>query len=561
MLVTLRVTNFAIISELEISFEPGLNIISGETGAGKSILVGAVSLLLGGRASPEVIRGGYEEARVEGLFDISGNRAVQRLLEVQGFDSGDELLICRIISKTGRNRVFINGKLGTVSVAQQVTSGLVDISGQHEHQKLLNPETHLPVLDNFGKLDDEVLSYEKDYVEYENLKKTLEELVREEKTREEQVEFIKYRIREIKKLNLRAGEEDELEKEQNLLKHAEQLHLAARESYELLYGETGSVLDKLDAIRRHLEVLSRIDGDAGNFLETLELCRVNLTELAYSIRDYKSGISFNPERLAAIESRLHEIQRVVKKYGGSSKKALQHLNKLEEKLQQLENTSFFIDEVRRKLEKIESEVRRKAERLSRLRKPIAERLAREVESNLKKLGMPSARFSVIFDRLPENQFNRRGMDTAEFFFSANPGEELKPLAKIASGGELSRIMLALKVLLSNSESKEVLIFDEVDTGIGGKTASLVGKMLNQISENQQVVCITHLPQIACFGDVHYSVYKELRDRRTEAFIKRLTEEQREKEIARMLGGLAISEKTLAHARELLNLNRNCADKK
>ena len=556
MLASLKVTNFAIISKLEISFEPGLNIISGETGAGKSILVGAVNLVLGGRASPDLIRSGFDEARVEGLFDISANQGVKNLLEQHGFGTDEELLISRTISRTGRNRVFINGKLGTVSLVQQLTSGLVDISSQHEHQKLLDPETHLSVLDYFGNLSAELAEYEKEYVEYEALKDKLERLLIEEKTKEDQVEFIKYQIREIKKLNLRPGEEKELEKERNMLRHAEQLYRAAGESYELLYGETGAVLDKLDLIRKNLEELFRIDKDTGNFLEILELCRVNLSELAYSIRDYKRGITFNPGRLSEIESRLHEISRVIKKHGGSSDETLKHLRMLEEKLQRLENTGFLIEEVKAELEEVEARVRKKAERLSATRQEIAREFARRVEENLRKLGMPDARFSVGFSRLPGNQLNRRGVDVAEFFFSANPGEEVKPLAKIASGGELSRIMLALKVLLSGSESREVLIFDEVDTGIGGKTASLVGKMLSRISTNQQVICITHLPQIACFGDVHFSVYKELRNGRTETFIERLSGKKREEEIARMLGGLAVSEKTLAHAKELLSWKKN-----
>lgn len=556
MLASLKVINFAIISKLEISFEPGLNIISGETGAGKSILVGAVNLVLGGRASPDLIRSGFDEARVEGLFDISSNENVKNLLEQHGFGTDEELLISRTISRTGRNRVFINGKLGTVSLVQQLTSGLVDISSQHEHQKLLDPETHLSVLDYFGNLSAELAEYEKEYLEYEVLKDRLERLLIEEKTKEDQVEFIRYQIREIKKLNLRPGEEKDLEKERNMLRHAEQLYRAAGESYELLYGESGAVLDKLDLIRKNLEELFRIDKDTGNFLEILELCRVNLSELAYSIRDYKRGITFNPGRLSEIESRLHEISRVIKKHGGSSDETLKHLRMLEEKLQRLENTGFLIEEVRAELEEVEARVRKKAERLSATRQEIAREFARRVEENLRKLGMPDARFSVGFSRLPGNQLNRRGVDVAEFFFSANPGEEVKPLAKIASGGELSRIMLALKVLLSGSESREVLIFDEVDTGIGGKTASLVGKMLSRISTNQQVICITHLPQIACFGDVHFSVYKELRNGRTETFIERLSGKKREEEIARMLGGLAVSEKTLAHAKELLSWKKN-----
>ena len=554
MLVTLRVSNFAIISELEINFESGLNIISGETGAGKSILVGAVNLLLGGRASPELIRSGFDEARVEGLFDISQTRQPKRILEDHGFDIEEELLINRSISRSGRNKVFVNGKLATVSLIQKITSGLVDISSQHEHQRLLDPETHITVLDDFGDLTDQLVEYETVFSEYETLQKKLETLQKEALSKEQQVDFIKYQIREIKKLKLQPGEEQELDTERNLLRHAEHLHSASSESFELLYGETGSVLDKLSTIKKNLEELSRIDKSTQNFLEILEQCEINLSELAYAIRDYKNNVTFNPVRLSEIESRLHEIQRVTKKYGGSTEKVLEHLQNLEKKLEQLENTSFFIEETKSKLRKVHEKVYEKASQLSETRKKVAVRFAEAVENNLKQLGMPDARFSVVIEELPERQVNQKGMDTVEFFFSANPGEELKPLAKIASGGELSRIMLAIKVLLSGHQSREILIFDEVDTGIGGKTASLVGRMLHQISKNQQVICITHLPQIACFGDVHFSVYKELVDNRTETFIKRLDNEEREKEIARMLGGLKISEKTLAHARELLNFN-------
>ena len=551
MLVTLRVTNFAIISELEINFEEGLNIISGETGAGKSILVGAVNLLLGGRASPDLIRSGYDEAQVEGLFDIGRSPSVQNILREKGFDSGEELLISRSISKTGRNKVFINGKLATVSLVSEITSGLVDISSQHEHQRLLDPDTHIWVLDNFGQLNDELRDYQVLYFQYEGLKRKLEKLSREAKNKEEQEDFIKFQIREIRKLNLKPGEEEELERERNLLKHAELLFSASSESYDLLYGETGSILEKLSVVKKNLEELSQIDKSVSSFLEMLNESQVNLSELAYSIRDYKNSIVFNPTRLADIEGRLHEIQRVTRKYGGSTASALQRLRELEEKLEVLENTEFLLEELKLKLKKKFDLVYNKARSLSESRKRAARRFAKAVEKNLQQLGMTEAKFSVRFKEIPGVQVNEKGIDIVEFYFSANPGEELKPLARVASGGELSRIMLALKVLLSDNQSRETLIFDEVDAGIGGKTASLVGRMLSKISKNQQVICITHLPQIACFGNLHFTVFKKVKNKRTETFISKLGSEEREKEIARMLGGLKISDRTLAHARELL----------
>ncbi|HBD07014.1 MAG TPA: DNA repair protein RecN [Syntrophobacteraceae bacterium] len=558
LLCDLSVHHFAIIRELHIAFHPGFNLLTGETGAGKSILVGALNLILGGRASQEMIQTGASEASVEALFDIGGQFAIQSCLRQTDLLSGDELVIRRSVSRGGRNRVLVNGQMISVQELQQIGGMLVSISGQHEHQRLLDPAMQLDLLDASGDLEPlrrEVSNH------YESFVRASEQLHKLQKAREEragQLELMAFQLQELQAARLQPSEDDDLEQELNLLKHAATLAEATHQAHELLYGKRGSVLDELARVQGELETLSRIDVAQQGLLQQLEQGRLHLQELAHALQQYGRQVHFDPQRLAAVEDRLAAIQRLSRKYGGRVSDLLERIARTQTELAQGE--SFAEEQAR--LEGERHEIRHRyltnAMELSRKRRALAAQVADDIQKALSSLDMPKARFTIRFD--PENleqpmdslSLAAHGLDQVEFLLSANPGEEVKPLAKVASGGELSRILLALKSLLSLKGQAETLVFDEVDAGIGGRTAELVGLQLQRLATRHQVICITHLPQIASYAKHHYRVTKDVGSTETTARIETLSTDERVEELARMLGGLSISAKTRAHALEMLN---------
>jgi DNA repair protein RecN (Recombination protein N) len=557
MLKDLQVSNFAIIRDLDVSFQKGLNIISGETGAGKSILIGAVNLILGSRASQEMIRTGATEAVVEAEFlfpDMVGLNA--RLLEM-ALEPSPKINIRRGISRSGRNRVYVNDQQVTLQQLQQITRGLISISGQHEHQLLMDAETHLNTLDAFGGLvslrHQVSLIYQK-WSEIRDKRAQLDRLKREHTAKQE---WMRFQFQELETAKLLSDEDLLLEQDRKILKHAGTLIEAARHAHQTLYGGRGAVLEQLAAIARQLATLKQIDPSQGPLLGHLEQARIHLEELAHSVQTYVQGISFDPDRLAALEDRLALLQRLGKKYGGTVAAMIERKEELREQLLQLEEVDYREAHLERELEELRESYLLKAEELSGKRHEAAHQLANVVERTLAALDMPRARFAVRFEESKPNDaatnppFTPSGIDLLEFVLSANPGEELKPLARIASGGELSRILLTLKGILSRQGDAETLIFDEVDAGIGGRTAELVGLQLKRLAEREQVICITHLPQIACYGDHHYKVQKEAGAKETLTQIRLLSPEDRVEELSRMLGGISISEKTRAHAGEML----------
>jgi len=557
MLKDLLVTNFAIIRNLEVVFPQGFNIVSGETGAGKSILVGAVNLILGSRASQEMVRTGSTEATIEASFALPDKASFKARLAELELEPGLQLQVRRSISRTGRNRIFVNDQQVTLQQLQQLTRGLLSVSGQHEHQQLMDPETHLATLDNFGSLGPLVSEAGRCFQDWSVTRDRLVQLERLKQEHAAQVEWMRFQLQELEAAKLVLGEDGLLEQERKLLKHAGTLLEAAHSAHQILYGSRGAILEQVADAARHLTTLKQIDSTQESLLGQLEQARIHLEELAHAVQQYAHGVSFEPERLAAVEERLALLQRLGKKYGTSVAAMLQKRDELHQQLAQLEAGDYQQTCLEKDLEAHRKDYLQKAGDLSRKRREAAVHLTALVEETLALLDMPKARFATRFldrDTAPggaDPPFSPSGIDRVEFVLSANPGEDLKPLARIASGGELSRILLALKGILSHQDDAESLIFDEVDAGIGGRTAELVGLQLKRLAKRQQVICITHLPQIACYGDHHFKVAKESGSNTTQTTIQLLDRDERVEELSRMLGGITISEKTRDHAREML----------
>lgn len=553
MFKEISIHNFAIIRDLEIDFQPGLNVISGETGAGKSILVGAVNLILGSRASQEMVRTGAAEASVEAVLSHSPDGVCSQRLESWGIDPGPELTVRRSINRNGRNRVFINDQAASVQQLQQLSPLLISISGQHENQLLLDPETHLGLLDAFGNLEDDCAAVRDIFNDWTGKR---DELARFRRTREQQaarMDFLRFQLQELEAANIQPDEDSELGRERDILKNTGTLVESSRRALSILYSERGAVLERLGEIEKDLGAITRVDPSQNGMFEFLEQSRINLKELAYLLQHYAERIVFDPARLAAVEERLALLARLGKKYGADANAMLARLEELRVAVGQDEESGFREEEAEKEIERLRRAYLEKAAALSGRRSEAAARLSADVQRNLAELDMPHARFNVRFmnDGGSRDRFAPAGLDQIEFQLSANPGEELKPLAKVASGGELSRILLALKSLLSRKGETETLIFDEVDAGIGGRTAELVGLQLQRLAVRHQVICITHLPQIACYARWHYLVRKVAAGEETATGIRMLSDEERAEELARMLGGISISETVRDHARELL----------
>jgi DNA repair protein RecN (Recombination protein N) len=553
MLIELRIKNFAIIDELNLSFSKGFNILSGETGAGKSIILNAVHLLLGDKATEEWIRSTEEEANVEALFDISGNSEIkekmkERASHLQGAGEEDSLLIRRVISRSGRGKVFINGNLATLGMLSEVGEGLLSIYGQHEHQSLQRVETHVDILDEFGGLLGLREEFQKQYLEFISLSEEVEKIRGERERKARERDLMVFQSREIETSGIQIGEEASLKEDRTLLTHAKKLMDFAQASEETLYSEEGSAIENVQRVLNQCREVATIDPFLSQPLKALESVLIQLEEIALTLRDYSRRVEVNPMRLEEIENRLEEIDRLKRKYGPTVEEVLSFKLKIDEALKSFTTDEERLSQLEGLLGPLRQTLNDLGENLSVERKKVALELKKSVERELNSLGMKKTVFEIRIDLLP---LSLRGVDRVEFLLSPNVGEEVKPLAKIASGGELSRIMLAVKRILAKVGGKQVLIFDEVDSGIGGAMAEVVGKKLKELSRHHQVICVTHLPQIACFADQHHSVRKEVKSGRTMTLVDRLDKESIVDEIARMLGGVKVTEKTKAHAREMI----------
>ena len=554
MLHELSITNFAIIDELHVSFTEGLNIISGETGAGKSILIGAVSLLLGDRATAEMIRTKMDTATVEALFNIQDNEPLQEKLTTMGFTAGADLVIRRVISRTGKNRVQINGQMATLANLARISESLINICGQHEHQVILCAENHIDILDEFGGCLAQRRAYEDSYSRHQQICGRIEKLEDLRRYRQEKTELIEFQLTEIKNLNPLAGEDVALAEEKKVLSNVQKLADWSDRAYSLLYADSGCINAQLKEVLARIDDIQKIDPGLRLSHSDMENSYAALQEAALVLRDYRGKLIFDPERLAAIDERLDAINRLKRKHGGTLDAMLVRKRDMEEELQQVSGAEEELLRLRQEKDEAAHDLREKAMELSRFRTQAAERLKDAVDAEIHDLNMPHAGFFVHFlSRCSEteNSYGPKGGDVLEFYLTANAGEEPKALNKIASGGELSRIVLALKNVLSQTGSVATVVFDEVDSGIGGATAEIVGRKLREISAHHQVICITHLPQIASFGGRHLRVSKRVSAGRTSAMVEEIDEQQKIEEIGRMLGGVDVTETAKDHAREML----------
>ena len=554
MLLQLNIKDFAIIDNLQITFGKGLNILTGETGAGKSIIVDAVKLILGDRASLDDIRSSKDEAVVEAMFDMSSLKDIAGLMETTGLPNEENIIIKRVISRSGKNRAFINNSMANLTLLQEIGSRIIDIYGQHDHQSLTRPEEHIDILDNFGGLMPLRQEYINAYMEYVSIKKELDSLMADNEKLVERQDFLSFQSREIEVAGLKTGEDAELKKEKEILANAEKLFDAAHSGHDILYASGGSVLERIGHVLNRLKDVSRIDERLKPTLQTLETAVCQIEDAASFLRDYSQGMSFEPGRLEEADNRLDAINKLKKKYGQTIELILQKKKEIDKELDSIIHHDEKIAELKKAIDGSMDKAAALAKKLSGKRIDAGRILKKKMEQELSDLGMKKTVFEVRIkkDAFEAGNFNlgENGMDRLEFFISPNVGEEPKPLAKIASGGELSRIMLAIKRIAATGKIP-VLIFDEVDAGIGGGTAEVVGKKLKEVSKNHQVLCITHLPQIAAYADKHYSVTKEVRGGRTVAEVRELKGDDRIVELSRMLGGVKITDRTREHAREML----------
>jgi DNA repair protein RecN (Recombination protein N) len=561
MLRELRIKNFAVIDEVALELGAGLNIITGETGAGKSIILNALGLVSGERGSSDIIRHKEDEATVEALFHNLPKALAAKLADA-GFESDGELVIKRILNRSGKNRIYLNGSLCPLNLLAEVGGALVHIYGQHEHHTLLQPETHLNMLDAFSGMEGAVLSMREQFgvlnqawSELNDTRDSLERRRRERAALETQVE-------EITRARLQPGEEEVLRAKKNILTHAEKLHQGCREGEELLYEGDAALVGGLGKYAVKLRELAAIDANLKPAEELIQSSLAQLQEAASQLRRYAERVHFDAHALEQLEDRLAELQRLKRKYNGDVDDILHLAAEMQKSLSHLEHSEEQIAALDRSYQQALRAAWAQAEKLSHERQRAAKKLKREMEKEVRGLGMPETTFEARFvsqDDKPDappffiagKRLTERGMDQAEFYFSPNPGEPAKPLAKIASGGELSRLMLALKSLVISPGVVSTLLFDEVDSGIGGRVAEIVGKKLKQVASQHQVISVTHLPQVAAMADSHFVVEKEVEKGRTFTRVRRLADKERVGEVARMLGGIKITEQTRRHAEEMV----------
>lgn len=563
MLQDLSIKNFAIIDDLQISFPKGFTILSGETGAGKSIIINAVNLLLGSRASAGVIRTGEETAELEAFFDISLDSRAAKVLQENDIDPSEGLLVRRIIAANNRHKIYINNRLSTSALLNEVTADLASISGQHAHQGLLDENLHLLILDQFGRLMPLREKVGKAYYNIQPLIKKLNKLNNTKTRQAEQVELLEFQKNEILEADIKENEDTELEQELVLLKNGETLYTAVHGGLEELYNAQNAIVERLAEVKKRLEKACRIDPELDPQVEGLADTRFRIEDIVENLRNYMGNIQIDEKRLEAVDERLNFLRKLKKKYGGSLEAVFAHLEIVEKELSGIENISDEIEAAEKELEFQCGKLAKLALDLSEKRAKTGIGLAKKVEKELNDLKMSNTRFQVSLQQIPASEsassflvlnngsISETGIDRASFMIAPNIGEDLKPLAAIASGGELSRVVLALKVILAETDLVGTIIFDEVDAGIGGSVAEVVGKKIAGLGGVHQVLCITHLAQIAKFGKNHFSISKQVSKGRTRTSITMLDREERVKEIARMLGGIKMTQATLDHASEML----------
>lgn len=562
MLHELRIKNFVLIEDLSLSFKKGLNILTGETGAGKSILIDALSGILGERMTTDLIRSGFEKATLEGYFDISGIAQLREILEDSGIDYDDDTLILkRELYSSGKGRCFANAQQIPVSKLKEISEYLVDIHGQNEHHTITKTAKHRELLDSFAGLHDQVASVKAIHATLQQLQDKLQSFEIDEREKARRIEFSSFAINEIEAAELKIGEEEELKNESNLLANSEKLFKEINISSNHVNGE-GGVLQKLKMVEQSLSRVSAYDPEISSVFDSIKEALYTLEDAGAFLRDYENSIDFSPERINQVEERLSLIATLKKKYGDTIEDILAYAEKSRQELDAISSSDEELEKMKQEYKTAVKEAKQLALDLSEQRKAAAARLEKLVMRELADLGMSGTVFKVSIkqeensDGIIETNNSTymlypHGLDVIEFLLSANKGEDLKQLRKVASGGEMSRIMLALKNAILSSDIVESLVFDEVDAGISGQTAEIVGRKLKSLAKDSQVLVITHLPQIAAMSDNHFLVQKGMAGDRITSVVKELTHKEKVKEVARMLAGQEITELSLQHAEEMI----------
>jgi len=550
MLQFLNISNIALIDDMQVEFESGLNLLTGETGSGKSIIVDALGVLIGGRFTSELIKSGAERASIEGLFTVTANPDLELLLENAGLEITNDVIIRRELSATGRNKIFINNQLATQSLLRDLRPFLVDIHGQGDQQTLFNPETHLEILDAFAGNGGLRLEVAEAYRRWAAVRLALDSLRHDEAEKFQLVDTLKFQIGELEGAQLSIGEDERLEEERRRLANVEKLTGLCQSSYSRIYEDDDAAVTRVRQTLKEVAELAEYDSSFRDYLDGLESARAVLEDLSFTLRDFSDRLEFSPARLAEIEDRLAELSRLKRKYGGSLAASLEHLARSEDRLRQIETSDERERELNAELAAVRESYLQLAGKLHKERVRAAKKFEQAVEKGIAEVAIDNARFQVqVSDDV--DSAGQKGIDHTEFYFSANVGEEVKPLARVASGGEASRLMLVLKTVANGSQFPRTIVFDEIDTGIGGRVSEAVGLKLKKLSQTNQVLCVTHQPQIARFADSHLVVQKEALKGRTQVSVDRLDKAGRVEELARMLTGAEITDSARRHAKELL----------
>jgi DNA repair protein RecN (Recombination protein N) len=564
MLSLLKIKNIALIDELALEFGRGLNLLTGETGSGKSIIVDSLGALTGERVSSDLIKEGTNQAQIEGLFTIKANADLHEIFYESGIELEDadetDLIVRRELAASGRNRIFVNNQLITNNTLKKIGAFLVDIHGQGEQTTLFNPVNHLEILDEYAGLKSERAETSEKFRRMAQIRHEIENLRQDEAQKLQLIDILQFQVDEIGKANLQAGEDESLEEEKRRLNNVEKLSTLSDESYLMLYENEEAIVTTLEKVAKRITELAEYESSFRQYDESLRTAQAVLEDLAFAVRDFRGSLEFSPERLEEIENRLAEISRLKRKYGGTTQTVLAHFQESEERLRNIETAELREEELRKDLAKAREEYTKNASDLHAKREKAARKFEKEVETSLKSVALEKARFEV---RIPaaneaelqsesaDKSFTAKGFDRIEFYFSANVGESPKPLARVASGGEASRLMLILKTTAKSTDAEKAVVFDEIDVGIGGRVAESVGLKLKELAKRQQVLCVTHQPQVASLADQHFLVEKAMAKNRTQVRVKHLNETEKVEEIARMLAGEKITETARQHAKEML----------
>jgi len=566
MLSLLKIKNIALIDEIQLEFSKGLNLLTGETGSGKSIIVDSLGALTGERVSSDLIKEGASSAQIEGLFSVRSNADLHQLFYESGIEAEDakdtEIIVRRELAANGRNRIFVNNQSVTQNFLKKIGAFLVDIHGQGEQATLFNPATHLEMLDEYAGVQNLRVSVAEKYRELSRIQKEIANLREDEAQKLQLLDILQFQVDEIGKAELKPDEDSALEEEKRRLNNVEKLSTLSDESYLLLYENEEATVTTLEKVVRRIKELAEYESSFNEYTESLQTTQAVLEDLAISVRSFSSRLEFSPERLEEIENRLAEISRLKRKYGGTIESVLAHFKESEERLKNIETAELREEELRKELRKARDEYLKIASELHEKRAKAARKFEKEIEANLKAVALEKARFEVRIDAPEEavlqdetsvKSFTAKGFDQIEFYFSANVGESVKPIARVASGGEASRLMLILKTTAKLSEFEKAMVFDEIDTGIGGRVAEAVGLKLKELAKTQQVLCVTHQPQVASLADQHFVVEKETLKNRTEIRVRELNKSEKVEEIARMLTGKEITDTARRHAKEMLDV--------